>query len=115
MRRITGIVMGVVFGLLSSAPVLAQGGPPVQIHWRDSLCYGFPGCPDSYLFLLPPLAVLGLAMSGRRNVYVLAGAWAGSLIILAIVLQVNPVRVTVYLMAAVAVGLVWLAFGGARR
>lgn len=112
-KRLASVAAATALFLLPAGPLFADG-PPVQIHFRDSLCYGFPGCPDSYLFLVPPVIVL-MMLKFSRNVYVLAGTWAGSLVVLALLLDVNPIRVSIYLLGAVAVGMVWLAFGGARR
>ena len=95
-------------------------GPPVM-DFGDSLCMGFPGCPDSYLFLFPTLAVLGVAglsWRGRRrvpSVYVLLGVWLFSMIGSSVLLDANPLRAAVYVIVSVMVGVVWLAFGGARR
>ena len=95
-------------------------GPPVR-EFGDSLCMGFPGCPDSYLFLFPTLAVLGVAglsWRGRRrvpSVYVLLGVWLFSMIGASVLLDANPLRAAVYVIVSIMVGVVWLAFGGARR
>ena len=95
-------------------------GPPVR-EFGDSLCMGFPGCPDSYLFLFPTLAVLGVAglsWRGRRrvpSVYVLLGVWLFSMIGSSVLLDANPLRAAVYVIVSIMVGVVWLAFGGARR
>ena len=113
MKRLAWTLLCLSASVLPAGPVWAAG-PPVQLRFRDVVCYGFPGCPDSYLFLVPTLLVLGLT-SKTRNVYALGGAWAASMVVLSIVLAVNPLRTTIYLLAAVAVGLVWLSFGGARR
>ena len=93
---------------------VSHGGPPQQRHLRDRLCYGFPGCPDSFLFLAPALAVV-MAIGKTRSVYALAGIYGGVFIAAAVFLEVSLLRVIIYFMVAIAVGLVWLAFGGSRR
>ena len=89
-------------------------GPPQQRHWRDKLCYGFPGCPDSFLFLIPVL-VVGVALRQVRSVYALAGIFLLVFIVTAVLLDVNILRVIIYISVAVAVGVVWLVFGGLKR
>ena len=93
---------------------VSPGGPPQQRHLRDRLCYGFPGCPDSFLFLAPALAVV-MAIGKTRSVYALAGIYGGVFVAAAVFLEVSVLRVIIYFMVAFAVGLVWLAFGGSRR
>ena len=93
---------------------VSPAGPPQQRHLRDRLCYGFPGCPDSFLFLAPALAVV-MAIGKTRSIYALAGIYGGVFIAAAVFLEVSVLRVIIYFMVAIAVGLVWLAFGGSRR
>ena len=98
----------------SVSPSVSPGGPPQQRHWRDKLCYGFPGCPDTFLFLAPALAVM-FVVRQVRSIYALAGVFALVFVGTAVFLEVSVLRVIIYFMVAMAVGLVWLAFGGARR
>ena len=95
-------------------------GPPTR-SFGAMLCMGFPGCPDSYLFLFPALAVLGvsgLSWKGRRrlpNVYGLLGVWGGSVLFTAVLVDANPLLAVAFIIVPVMVGVVWLAFGGAKR
>ena len=95
-------------------------GPPTR-SFGAMLCMGFPGCPDSYLFLFPTLAVLGvsgLSWKGRRrlpNVYALLGVWGGSVLFTAVLVDANPLLAVAFIIVPVMVGVVWLAFGGAKR
>ena len=95
-------------------------GPPTR-SFGAMLCMGFPGCPDSYLFLFPALAVLGvsgLSWKGRRrlpNVYALLGVWGGSVLFTAVLVDANPLLAVAFIIVPVMVGVVWLAFGGAKR
>ena len=94
-------------------PSLATGSPPQQVHWRDRLCYGFPGCPDSYLFLVPTLVglVVGGAQSTRKKKGVdatwLAAAVLASFIGTAVLMQISPLKVIIYLLVPLAVGVFW--------
>ena len=100
------------------------GSPPQQIHWRDRFCYGFPGCPDSYLFLVPTLVGLfvgagqrmqGQKVGGKRqggkNKQVestwLAASVLAAFIGTAVVMQINPLKVVIYLLVPLAVGVTW--------
>ena len=113
------VTIPVTVNVISYAPPDLPG-PPVM-DFGDSLCMGFPGCPDSYLFLFPTLAVLGVAglsWRGRRrvpSVYVLLGVWLFSMVGSSVLLDANPLRAAVYVIVSIMVGVVWLAFGGARR
>lgn len=112
--------LSVTVNVTRRPPPAALPGPPVR-GFGDSLCMGFPGCPDSYLFLFPTLAVMGVAglsWRGRRrvpNVYVLLGVWLFSMAGSGVLLDANPLRAAVYVIVSIMVGVVWLAFGGARR
>ena len=102
----------------SDAPRIPSTGstptPPRQRHWRDKLCYGFPGCPDSFLFLIPALA-MALAFGKTRSIYGLAGVFVLVFILTAVILQVNMLRVIIYIAVAIFAGVIWLAFGGLKR
>ena len=84
----------------------STGSPPQQVHWRDRLCYGFPGCPDSYLFLVP--ALVGVLVGGsKKDRGWLVFSVAGSFILTAVLMQINPLKVVIYLMVPLAVGVFW--------
>ena len=97
-------------------------GPPVRSA-RSMLCMGFPGCPDSYLFLFPTLAVAGASTASwkfrnRRklpSVYALIGLWGGSVLVTAVLVKADPLLAGVFIIVPVFVGVIWLALGGARR
>ncbi len=118
----TGTTSAIVNVALSVRPDL--DGPPTR-SFGAMLCMGFPGCPDSYLFLFPTLAVLGvsglswkMSRKGRGrlpNVYALLGVWGGSVLFTAVLVKANPLLAVAFIIVPVMVGVVWLAFGGARR
>ena len=97
----------------SVLPQQSTGSPPMQEHWRDRLCYGFPGCPDSYLFLVPTL--VGLLVGGahsagkkkRVDTTWLAAAVLASFVGTAVLMQISPLKVIIYLLVPLAVGLFW--------
>ena len=100
-------------------------GPP----WRplnSMLCMGFPGCPNSYVFLFPALAVMGVSgaawkLSGKKlsdwrpNVYVVLGVWSGAVILTTILVKADYLVALAFLMIPLMIGIIWLTFGGARR
>ena len=84
-------------------------GPPQQVHWRDRLCYGFPGCPDSFLFMVPALVAM-MTMTRTRHIAWLGGVFSLAFVVTAVVLDVNTLRVIIYIVVAVSVGLIWFSF-----
>ena len=97
--------MAIVLAVPSSAAAQA----PQQVHWRDRLCYGFPGCPDSFLFLVPVLVMM-MAATTIRSIYALGGLMVLSFIVTAVVLDVGTLRVVIFIIVGLAVGLAWMAF-----
>ena len=94
---------------------------PPTMQLNNMLCMGFPGCPDSFVFLFPALAVLGVAGTWWKaqrkppNVYVLFGVWSVSVVATTILVEANPLLALAYILVPAFFGLVWLAFGGVRR
>ena len=120
---------------IQSAPVLASssggsdliapafmaqqstGSPPQQVYWRDRLCYGFPGCPDSYLFLVPALVgvLVGGTKKDKKNPKKVDRGWlifgvVASFIFTAVLMQISPLKVIIYLLVPLAVGVFWWAW-----
>ena len=92
----------------------STGSPPQQLHWRDRLCYGFPGCPDSYLFLVPTLVgvLVGGSKKDRKDPKKVDRGWlvfsvAGSFILTAVLMQISPLKVVIYLMVPLSVAVFW--------
>ena len=91
--------------------------PPVPTSLSAFICIGgFPGCPDTFVFLLPTLLVGYMAVQKKRQqlkrVEVMGGVWVVCFLVLAIGTQIPVLRIIAYFMAAVAVGLVYM---GVRR
>ena len=91
--------------------------PPVPSTLRQYICTGnFPGCPDTFVFLLPTLLAGYMAFQKQRKwmkrVEVIGGVWVACFLILAVGTGVPVLRIIGYFMAAVAVGLVYM---GVRR
>ena len=113
-------------------PPESTGFPPQQIHWRDRLCYGFPGCPDSYVFLVP--VIVGVMVGGAQRAAAGGGQQGrgrqqqkasdkvftspaflvtcivASFIGTAVLMQISPLKMFVYFLVPIAVGMVWLVW-----
>ena len=102
------------------------GLAPEQIHWRDKFCLegGFPGCPDSYVFLVP--TVVGLMVGGAQRAakqnpgrgrrrqqnsnhepVLLGVAIVASFVFTGIVMGVNPLKMVLYFMVPLAITVLW--------
>ncbi len=99
--------MGARLKLLLALPSSAAAQAPQQVYRRDRLCYGFPECPDSFLV---PVLVMMMAATIIRSIYALGGLMVLSFIVTAVVLDVGALRVVVFIIVGLAVGLAWMAF-----
>ena len=91
--------------------------PPVPTKLTDFICIGnFPGCPDTFMFLVPTALVGYMGFQNKRKgikkVEVMGAVWVVCFMVLAISFQIPALRIIAYLIAAVAVGLVYM---GIRR
>ena len=107
--RLKLLALVVVMAIVLAVPSSAAAQAPQQVHWRDRLCYGFPGCPDTFLFLVPVLVMM-MAATTVRSIYALGGLMVLSFIVTAVVLDVGTLRVVIFIIVGLAVGLAWLAF-----
>ena len=97
----------------------AGGGgntPPQFTDWRDFLCLGgFPGCPDTYVFLLPTLLAAAMVFKGSqwskelKRVEVVGGAWLVAFVAMGLVMHMEPVRLIGFIVVSLAAGMVFLA------
>ena len=91
------------------------GTPPVIGSLRTLICLGgFPGCPDTFVFLIPTVLLGAILVKaerrrGIRRVEVLGAIWVGSFLVLGIVLGMDTLRLVGFCTVAVAVGFVFMA------
>ena len=91
------------------------GTPPVINSIRTLICLGgFPGCPDTFVFLIPTVLLGAILVKaerrrGIRRVEVLGAIWVGSFLTLGIVLGMDTLRLVGFCTVAVAVGFVFMA------
>ena len=91
-----------------------SGTPPILTKLRDLICLGgFPGCPDSFVFLLPTILLGGILLRKEtrkmRRVEVLGGIWITAFLVLGISLGMDTLRLIGFCIVAVAVGMVFMA------